>query len=71
MSIQDDYYDMKDILSNKDCPLDPIYAEMFDRIWFWACDMETERMVHEGKLLQEEYFKWKLAQETELGESNV
>lgn len=52
MSLQDDYYDLKDYL--KDHPLE----KSFDRIWFAFVTYENIEMVREGKMSEADYLQW-------------
>ena len=60
MSLQDDYYDLKEKL--KDDPLE----KSFDRIWFAFTNLETLEMVRNDKMSQADYLVWKLKQLEEL-----
>ena len=43
MSLQDDYYDLSEMLNSERCPHDEIYKDMLERIWdaFWKEKRES------------------------------
>lgn len=56
MSLQDDYYDLKSILTRQY----PSASKSLDRIWLAFCDMEAREMVRNGEMSEAQYTSWKL-----------
>ena len=71
MSLQDDYYDLKNILSSDYVGLDECYLGALERIWFRFCDYETQEMVRRGEISEEKYNKWYENRTQELYGDNV
>lgn len=59
MSLQDDYYDLKNLLDSQEHKR---MSHALDRIWFAFCDLETQDMVRKGEITNEQYDEWKIKQ---------
>jgi len=60
MSLQDDYFDLRDSLKGKQ-------LQQFERVWFAYCDLEAQQMVREGSTTKADYLGWKKQREHDLG----